>query len=223
MTKIFHISQKKLKRRYNKRIFILNLLPIVVILTLLAVVLLNRPYSNPIIYYYTVLGILTVTIGYSFITVLIGSIISTKRLKYNRLHTFVEIQNKNLIVSRYGCTTNIAGKTIAYQKMWVVNLAEIEEIYFSNKDIVIVAPARFFYEQSDWLTYTSDREGIRFDNWWYDTNGAKMVNGVRIKNMFSSTSRIARTIQNVSGIMQKRYAERKKFHQKMLTIANRQR
>ena len=219
MTKLFYANIKKLKKRYNKRLFLINILPIAITLTLLIVVWLNKNQVQPILYYYSVLAILTLTVGFSFVTVFIGSFISARRLKYNELHTFVEIHNKSLLVSKYCQSVSLEGKIIAYKKLWVVNLSKITDIYYYKNNVVIVAPTRLLYEQSDWLTYTHGRRGIKFDKWWYDTNGGKLVSGVRIRNMFSSPQRIARTIQNASGKMQIKDAERKSFRDRMLRIA----
>ncbi len=221
MTKFFHASKKKLKGRYNRRIFIVNILPAAVTLTLCGVVWINRNSYMPIIYYLTVIRILTCAVGYSFITILIGSLISSKKLKYHTIHTYVEILNKDLIVSSYKEAKGCGKRAVAIKKLWVIRLAEIEDIYYYNKNIIVVAPTRLFLENADWLTYTGDRFGVKFDNWWYDYNGDKLVGGVEIRDMFSSTKRIARTIQNASGIMQAKTAERRIFRERMLKIAER--
>ena len=219
MTKLFYASTKKLNNRYAKRLLLINILPILITLTLLVIVWINKNHVNRIIYYYTILIILSSTVGFSFVTVLIGSLISTRRLKYNKQHTYVEIHNKNLLVSQYCQAVSRDGKIIVYKKLWVVNLAKITDIYYHKNGVVVIAPTRLLYEQSDWLTYTYGRRGVKFDKWWYDTNGGKLLNGVQIRNMFSSSKRIARTIQNVSGKMQIKDTERKDFRERMLQIA----
>ena len=219
MTKLFYASTKKLKKRCNIRLFLINILPITIALTLFLVVWLNKNHVMPIAYYYCIFVILTCTSAYSFVTVFIGSLISTRRLKYNKLHTYVEIHSKSLLVSKYCQSVSRSEKMIVYKKLWVVNLANITDIYYYKNNIVVMAPTRLLYEQSDWLTYTHDKRGIKFDKWWYDTNGGKPVNGVKIRDMFSNPKRIARTIQNVSGKIQINDAERKKFREHMLRIA----
>ena len=219
LTKHFYASQKKLKRRYNRRIFLVNTLPLSVILVTAAIVLSNYNSVNPPSYYYAVSVIFSLAVGYGFVTVLTGSIISSSKQKNHSAHTYVEICGEMLIISRFCQSFSSERKKLVYKKLYVINLHDITDIYFYKKNVVIIAPTRLLYERADWLTYKSDGKTLSFDRWWYDKNGGTLVNGAEIKDMFSSTARIARTISNASGKARKRFEERKHFREKMLSIA----
>lgn len=221
MTKFFPASGKKLRKRYNLRIFMLNILPLTIVMTLLGVVFINKDSTQPISYYYAVSLILTASVGYSFVSVFLGSVILTQRLKYNTLHTYVEIQNRYLVVSRYYQAIHSDKEMLVYKKLWVIKLSEIEDIYYYKKNVIVIAPTRLINGQADWLTYRYNNQGINFDNWWYDSNGAKKTGGVEIHDMFANPQRIARTIQTASGRMQVKATEHREFRERMLKIAGR--
>ena len=219
MTKFFCASEKKLKKRYNRNLFFLNILPLAILLTLAAVIFAGRKTPQPLSYYYALIIILTCTVGYSFFSVWVGSLIMTRLLEGHTKHTYVQILNRHLVVSRYTQTQRQDGKPVIYKKLWIIRLTEIEDIYYYKRNVIVVAPARTLHEQADWLTYSHDRNGVRFDNWWYDTNGGRRCGGVEIHDMFLNSRRVARTIQNASGRMLEKDAQRKQFRERMLEIS----
>lgn len=219
MTKQFHVKKKKLLARYNRRILVLNILPIAFVLMLLFMAYFPPETLNIIPYYRFYFLFLTVCMGYSFVTVLAGSLIANSRFKGHMKHSFVEIENGSLIVSRYTQSVFRDGKFIDYKKLWVIDLTKVEDIYYYKGTVIVTAPARCFHEESDWLGFTKSRKGIQFDRWWYDMNGGVLLNGVEIPNDFASGQRIARTIENATGIMRRKEEKRRAFRERMLAIA----
>lgn len=219
MTKYFAANEKKLKKRYNRWILILNLPPAATVLTLLAVMRAGIQSAQPVSFYYGLTLILTGCVGYSFLTVWISSAVMTKALEGHRGHTYVQILNRHLVVSRHLQTIRLNGEKVAYKKLWLIPLSDIEDIYYYKQNVIVVAPARVLQERADWLTYTFDRNGVCFDHWWYDSNGGKRAGGVEIPDMFLNARRVARTIENASGRMQQKDAERRQYRERMLEIA----
>lgn len=196
----------------------LNILPIAFVLMLL-VMAYFPPEQRSMIYYRFYFLFLTICMGYSFVTVLTGSLIAHSRLSGNMKHTFVEIENGSLVVSRYTQSVFRDGKFIDYKKLWIIDLAKVEDIYYYKGTVIVTAPARCFHEESDWLSFTKTRDGIEFDRWWYDMNGGTLLNGVEIPDDFASGQRIARTIENATGIMRRKEEKRREFRERMLAIA----
>lgn len=219
MTKHFKVSKKILKHRYNGRMFIINLLPLCVVTTIAGSFFFSKGIAKPVLYYYVISIIMTCCVGFSFFTLLIGSIISRRKQENHYEHTYVEISGNLLLVSKYVQSLIIDGERVCFKKLYIINLEDITDIYYYKKNLIVISPARMLFERAEWLTYQSDSFGINFDRWWYDKNGGDIVNGVAIKNMFINTKRIARTISNASGKIKERFEERNKFREKMLSIA----
>lgn len=219
MTKLFRANQKKLRNRYNLRIFLLNIISVSVLGTMVVLAQMAKENFQPISYYYGLILVLTAAVGYSFVTVWIGSLIMTRRLEGHSEHTYVQLLNRHLVVSNYKQTVRMDGEPVVYKKLWVIRLSEIEDIYYYKRNVIVVAPARMLEQRAEWLTYTHNRSGVRFDNWWYDSNGGKVTGGVEIPDMFLNPRRVARSIENASGKMQQKDAERREYRERMLEIA----
>lgn len=219
MCRHFNIRYKKLRARYNSKIFLANIIPISITVVMLCFVIYNSFSVNPIAYYTYIFTVMTAITGFSFISVLTGSIIESYKLKYHSQYTYADIVGETLIVSVFQQVYIFSEKPIIYKKLYIINLKDIEDIYYSKKNLVVISPTRMFYERADWLTYSVKENNIEFDRWWYNKNGAKLVNGVKIPDMFMNMERIARTISKCSGKAKSHYEERMKFRQKMLTIA----
>ncbi len=215
MTRYFRASEKKLLRRYNLRLLALALPITAAGLTLFAIIFLNRKTYQPVSYYYIVSLFLAALTGGAFFATLLGSLEITRRLSCNRSHTYVEITGKFLIVSKYLQTHS--KKT--YKKLWIIKLSEIKEVYQYKNTVVVVSPARLIEAPAEWLSYTRTRNGILFENWWYDNCGGKFTGGVEIPDMFANPFRIARTIEHVSGKICRMEEERKKYREEMIAIA----
>lgn len=215
MTRYFHASEKKLLKRYNLRLLAATLPTIAAGLTLFAIIFFNRESFQPVSYYYIVSLFLCALTGGAFFMVLIGSLEITRRLSCNRAHTYVEITGKVLIVSKYLQTHS--KKT--YKKLWIIKLSEIKEVYQYKNTVIVVSPARLIEAPAEWLSYSRTRNGVLFENWWYDNCGGKFTGGVEIPDMFANPYRIAKTIEHVSGKTRRIEAERKKYREEMLAIA----
>lgn len=196
MTKLFRASASKLGARYNFLIFRLNIIPACILFTLFFVVYFNNGNTMPLGYYVFVFGTLSACLLYSFATVLIGSVFATIRLRGNCEHTFVDIKDRFLIVSRYLESAYLTDPIADYKEISIIKLDEIEEIFLYKKSIIVIAPARKFTGRTDWLTYSDVGQKFNFDRNWYGEFGGEETGGVEIKNMFRYPERIARTIEH---------------------------
>lgn len=219
MTKFFSISQKKLKLKYNRYIFKLCILPIAVAITLAIVSLTEHGKPQPISYYYAIIVILTAAVGYSFAVTLIGSLFASWKLKYHKSYTFIDIENQSLVISIFTGSSHDEFKVVPYQKLWIVDLAELQDVYVYNKKVVILAPMRCLHEPAKWLKYSRTESGIEFEHWWYNKNGGYWVNGVSIGDFFIVPERIVKTIERAAGVIQRKAESRRRFHERMITIA----
>lgn len=207
-----------LKNRYNGRIFLLNIPSLATACTLAAMSVASDG-TEPLLYYRFIFGITTMIIAYSFFTVLIGSYISYKRLKFNSVYTYIDVVGEYLAVSEFTNAKWHNGKFNVYKKLWIAKLSDIEDVYYYDRDLVVLGPARLFEEPADWLEYSRGRTKPEFHKWWYNENGGKNVHSIEIRNKFSNPERIIRVIENSCGTMQKKEQKRREYREHMLKIA----
>ncbi|MEG0614709.1 MAG: hypothetical protein RR540_03055 [Oscillospiraceae bacterium] len=191
-------------------------------MTILVYSLTGISHNQPISYYATIFTILSIALGFSFFSVLIGSGLASYRLKGNCSATFVEVTNDKVIVSVFKQKWGFGKKADIYKTLYVADLKAISDIYFYNKKLVIIAAARAISTKSHWLSYhTDERDNFHFDRWWYDANGGKSISHIIIPDVFFSGERIAKTIQVSSGKAKEMALKHKEFREHMLAIANR--
>ena len=218
MTKKFFANKKLLKNRYNSRIFMLNIPTVSTGLTLAMVVLFSKG-EETIKYYNLIFGLTSLILIYSFVIVGIGSYISAKRIKYNCKDTFIDVVGEYLVVSEFTDARFNRGKMQEYKRLWTIKLSAIEDVYYYDRDIVIMGKGRLIEEQADWLNYSVGRDGPDFEKWWYNENGGKTVHSIELRNKFKYPERIVRVIEHSSGVMRKKEEKRREYREHMLKIA----
>ncbi len=225
MKKIFNIHSKRVSMKYNRTIFLLNLPSIGGLISFAIIVLLFYVWNisgtqlPPIILYCILIGSYC-CILYSFFVCLIGFITAKILLNAHEKHTYIEIDDIHLVVSKHTQTVFEKGKFKSYKKMWIFDLNDIDEVEYYKKHIIIYGKARYFHENTDFLSYTKTEKGIEFSHWWYDKNGGKEVNIVEVPDFYSYGDRIIKKIMRSSTRIKERTDRRQKFHKKMLYIAN---
>lgn len=223
MTRIFSADTKKLKRRYNRILFLLNILPLSVTATLLIMTPLNQSSVQPPDFYRTLLRVLTLCTGYSFLTVGIGSAASEHCLRMHRRYTYLEIHGGDLIIARYAGREFRFGRNrdAVYQKLWISSLREMEEVVAeeSGRHVTVSAPTRAYQGQALWLRIRGTPEGASLDCWWYQENGFRKENSVEIPDFFRDREQIAEVILRAAEAVRKKDEERNAFRQRMLSIA----
>lgn len=223
MRKMIKVNERRLAAKYNRRIFLVSLPAVSVLISLLAVVLIFVVFLGselPAEMYRTVFYAAYAACTYCFVVCFIGSATEEILLRAHREHTYIHISGPTMIVSQHARTVYRDGRWIHYKKMWVVKLAEVKAVECIRNHITITAPARYFNENADWLSYSeSENGGVKFDRWWYDQNGGKPVDTIEITDFYTYGERIARHITNCAEKVRLRDEQRESFRRRMLEIA----
>ncbi|MCM1329119.1 MAG: hypothetical protein NC253_06710 [Ruminococcus sp.] len=222
MQKMIRVNEKRLAVKYNRRLFLASIPAVSVIVSLLAVVLIFVLWLReemPLEMYRTIFYAAYAACAYGFAVCLIGSVIEDILIKAHREHTYIHIAGTVMVVSQHVRTVFNEGRWVHYKKMWVVKLADVENVECVRNRLTITAKARFFNENSEWLGYRREGDGIAFDRWWYDQNGGKDVSSIEITDFYTYGERIARHITNIAQKTRERDARRKAYHAEMMEIA----
>lgn len=212
MHKLIRINEKKLRRRYNRRLFIACLPAVSIALTLHGLSLVSGG-SNPMFYYRFFFLMLNIAAAYAFAACLAGTVIINFVMRGHRRHTYIELFRSHLVVSKTVETRYCDRRFISYKKLWVMPLTELEDVFCDKNIITVTGKARLISGQADWLGYTCGDDGsLKFDNWWYDENGGENVDSIEIGDYFLGAERIARRISfcaERSKLRRERYEEYK--------------
>jgi hypothetical protein len=218
--KTFKINKKKLSYKYNKQLFLINIPSISIALTLLVISTAILPHGNtPTIVYRIVFYTLNGITAYGFITCLIGSIKADIRIKAHTKDTYVEILGSDMVISQHMQTMLQKGKFIHYKKLWVVRLKDIQDAFCTSGLITINAPARLFYQKTDWLKYDSTDNGINFEHWWYNENGGQNVHIVEFIDYYTYGEAIVKRILYCRDKCIEKDERYRHFREEMLNIA----
>lgn len=219
---MIRVNEKRLAVKYNRRLFLASIPAVSVIVSLLAVVLIFVFWLHeemPLEMYRTIFYAAYAACAYGFVVCLIGSVIEEILIKAHREHTYIHIAGTVMVISQHVRTVFNEGKWVHYKKMWVVKLADVENVECVRNHLTITAKARFFNENTEWLGYRREGDGIAFNHWWYDQNGGKDVSSIEITDFYTYGERIARHITCVAQKTRERETRRKAYHAEMMSIA----
>lgn len=224
MKKTFHINEKRLSTIYNRRIFLANIPSLSVILSLLVIVALSRlsvglDINIPSIIYKAIFYGTYFSAVYSFIVCLIGSMYADILLKAHREHTSIEISDSLLIISELGQTVRCEGRLRHCIKLWIIDFNDIEKVEYVKNYIIIHGKARYFYEDAAWLKFERTENGVDFDNWWYNSNGGRIIQDIEIHDYYTDGERIAQRIVFCRNKIAERTRRREEYRRQMLEIA----
>lgn len=219
---MIRVNEKRLAVKYNRRLFLASIPAVSIVLSLLAVVFIfvfRLKEEVPAEMYRTMFYAAYAACAYGFAVCLIGSIVEDILIKAHREHTYIHIAGSVMVVSQHVRTVFQDRKWVHYKKMWVVKLADVENVECIRNHITITAKARYFNENAEWLGYRREGEGIAFDRWWYDSNGGKDVSVIEITDFYTYGERIARHINCVADKTRERESRRRAYHAEMMSIA----
>ena len=222
MQKMIRVNEKRLAAKYNRRIFLAALPAVTVLISLLIIVFLfviRLDGSLPLEMYRAVLYAAYGSVAYGFVVCLVGSIVEDILIRAHREHTYIQIADSVMIVSQHCRTVFRDRKWVSYKKMWVMKLSDITGAECIRNHITLVAEARYFNEDANWLGYNKTDEGIAFDRWWYDLNGGRLVSSVEITDFYTHGERIVRHITHCATKVREREQRREAFRKEMLEIA----
>ncbi|MBP1561776.1 MAG: hypothetical protein J6C96_11145 [Oscillospiraceae bacterium] len=222
MQKMIRVNEKRLAAKYNRRLFLAELPALSVIISLFIIVTVFITVLDaelPPEMYRTVFYAAYAAAAYGFVVCLAGSAIEDLLIKAHREHTYIRIADSVMIISQHTRTVFRDRKWVNYKKMWVVKLADVENVECVRNHITITAKARYFNEDASWLGYSKTDDGIAFDRWWYDENGGKDVSVIEITDFYTYGERIARHIVHCAKKSRERSQRREAFRRDMLEIA----
>lgn len=222
MLRRFSADTNKLRRRHNRILFLLNIIPCSVTLTLLVVVQAGKNDLQPISYYRLVTDMLCICSGWAFFTVGIGSWLSTRYLKQHSLLTYVEIRDRFLLISRAAGVLEALNSRRLWQKVWMLDLTKLEEIYYYKSNMILIGPIHTLEGPSDALDFrlqTLQREKRADQLLIFDLYHSQQLAGMEIRNDFRNGNQICTIVEKTAGVIRKRDEERKQFRDRMLAIA----
>ncbi len=220
--RMIRVSEKRLAARYSRRIFLASIPALTVLISLLAVVVVFVIYLDadvPQEVYLTIFYAAYASTAYGAVVCLIGSIMEDILIKAHRENTYIQISGSVMVVSQHSRSAYIDGKWVHYKKMWVIDLADVENVECIRNHLTIKTKARYFHEDASWISYHKTDDGISFDRWWYNENGGKNVDSVDITDFYTFGDRIADHIDHCAGKSRQRELRRQAFRNEMLEIA----
>lgn len=222
MQKMIRVNEKRLAAKYNRRLFLAEIPAVSVIVSLFAVTVIFvycLKADMPAEMYRVIFYASYAACAYGFIVCLTGSILEEILIRAHREHTYIQIAGTVMIVSQHERTVFQDGKWVHYKKMWVVKLADVENVECVKNRLTITAKARYFNENAAWLSYRREGDSVAFDRWWYDRNGGKDVSVIEITDFYTYGERIARHITCCAHKTREREQRRMSYHAEMMKIA----
>lgn len=118
-------------------------------------------------------------------------VVCENRIKRLSRYTYFELQQDNAILSRYvGCMRS-GGKTVLVRQLYVIPFDKVG-ISGKNGNIIFKGDIRRYEGDSSYLGYHIGRDGLKFDNWWYDNNGFTIVKSLTLPHSFTKKKFIVR-------------------------------
>ena len=118
-------------------------------------------------------------------------VISRNRVRHQSRYTYFELQQDNAILSRYVGTMRSGGKKILVRQLYIIPFDKVS-INHKNGNIIFKGSIRKYEGDSDHLGYHIGRDGLKFDNWWYDNNGFTEVKNLTLPHSFTKQKFIVR-------------------------------
>jgi hypothetical protein len=197
-------------------------LPSAVFIIIALIITIFFAVSDKTASHYVINSILTglaISVTIAFIVCIVGSITASVHLKMHNLHTFIQINEKSLVVSefmKYSFTTNTAVKSL-----FICDIRDIDDFLLTGGKIVIklkTAAAKKYVSNAKMLSLDVVDDTIVLCNDNMDLKAAS-VKKISILDAFALPLRIAQRIFLVAGNVREREARRKRFRQEMLDRA----
>jgi hypothetical protein len=124
--------------------------------------------------------------------------ITEKLVKRNARYTFLEITQKAVIYSKYDGDYIYRGKRCVSRSLYVIPLASLKKIGFSEKKGRIYFEAdedasekiRHYNDSAERLKYRLNEGFPEFESWWYDENGFERLTELRIPGIFGDSAQM---------------------------------
>lgn len=222
--KMIRASSRVISRRYSKLLWLLNIPSLTMggaLWVISELVLSNM--DAPAEVYRMFYGALYLTVLYAFLVTLIVTVAQNRSLRGHSKYTYIEILGEQMIVSEYVSSARGADGIIDYKRLWVVPLAEVEQVTCTERKMIIKAKARFMEDRADWLCYTPDEMGRADFDYWYFTAGGRQVEQIEIRDNYFYADAAAQRIIFSSEKQKAKELRREEFRRRMLEVAARNR
>jgi hypothetical protein len=222
--KIFPSNAAVLRGRYTKRMLIIAVPALCLLFAALTVtlfVVIPDPDGVPRIINRLILSGCSFIVLYLFAVSAVGGILSAFCVKMHKSHTFIQINEKSLVISEYADTDFLTGRE--FRKLWVCDIRAVDDI-IDRKDTITFklkgssGGAQFFREPCEWLTMHESENGLVFDD-WTTVSRAEAVYKFTVPDNFLCTDRLIQRIFLVAGNVREREARRARFREEMLERA----
>ncbi|MBQ2798928.1 MAG: hypothetical protein IJF09_06020 [Ruminiclostridium sp.] len=118
-------------------------------------------------------------------------VFARNKVKRQSRYTYFELQQDNAILSRYvGCMKS-GGKNTLIRQLYIIPFDKVS-ISHKNGNIIFRGSIRKYEGDSNFLGYHIGRDGLKFDNWWYDNNGFTEVKTLTLPGSFTKKKFITR-------------------------------
>ncbi|MDE7293952.1 MAG: hypothetical protein K2N72_05975 [Oscillospiraceae bacterium] len=220
--KMIRSAERVIAKRYNKLLLLLNIPSVTMAgaLTIISLLIIGQMEAPPELYrmFY---GVLYITLLYAFTVTAVVTAKMNRSLRGHGKYSYIEILGEQMIVSEYVSSARNEGELIDYKRIWVVSLADVEQVTCTERKIIIKAKARFMEDRADWLCYDDDGQGhAEFDHWYFNTGG-KQVDSVEIRDNYFYAEAAARRIIFCSERQKVREMRREEFRRRMIEVAER--
>lgn len=220
--KMIASSSRVIAKRYNKLLVLLNL-PSMTMIGALAIIsrLIIEKMEVPPELYKMFFGALYITLLYAFTVTALVTAKMNRSLRGHKKYSYIEILGEQMIVSEYISSARSDGELIDYKRLWVVALADVEQVTCTERKIIIKTKARLIEDRADWLCYCADETGRAEFDYWYFNTGGKQVSSVEIRDNYFYAEAAARRIIFCSEKQKAREMRREEFRRRMLEVAER--
>lgn len=223
MHKMIRCDRKKITKRYNKALLIANIPSAAAAAVLIAVGCYLFPKIDPPFELYSVYyAVLYAAAAYSFIVTLIISIAAGRRLEGDSRYTYIELLEKQLIVSQFTGAVTAPGERADHRRLWIMDLKDVQSVSVGPKDITITGSARMIEQSADRLDYRDEDGYASFDYWWYNSGGGERTESFQFRDDYFYFERIAQRIIFCAQRCKKEAIRREEFRRHMLEIARKQ-
>lgn len=223
MHKMIRSSSRIIGKRFNKAMVMANIpsMALAAAMLVISLVIIRNTRAPDLLYSLLFLS-LYITLAYSFAVTLVISGLASRSIEGHKKYTYIEILGEQMIVSEFAGSVRENGERKDYQRLWVMNLADVEQVACKRTKIVIKAKARKIEQRADWLEYVSDENGRAvFDYWWYNNGGGEDTGSVEIRDNYFYAERYAQRIIFCSEKQKETRIRREEFRRRMLEIAGR--
>ncbi len=195
MQTFFHSSTKK----YEKRASVVLVLTVTPLVQCCIIVILTLMFNFRRLDQVSLLVPLLIICGASILLGMLAAWITielkTRAVKRNARYTYLDVQLKAFIFSRYDGEFFCGDQKIINRQLYIVPFEDFEKAETDEKNaLVISGKIRFYKGISHRMGYHIRDGKVDFDNWWYNLTGWEEIPQLRIENVFENPKEIAETL-----------------------------